>query len=293
LVLGLGGSGMGADVVIDLLGDALSVPMNVVKSYHIPAYVSKNTLVIVSSYSGNTEETLSMLTGALAKGAKIVGITSGGKIADLAIEHGFDVVKVPGGNPPRACLGYSFVQQLYILAKLNLISDSFVADLLTGIALLEERQSAIKALAQEIAVKGFDKIPIIYAPDGYASAALRWRQQINENSKMLCWHHVLPEMNHNELVGWRTKSEQWMPIFLDAADVYIRTKYRIEINKKIVGNYTSSCYHIVAEGNNHLERILYLISLGDWVSWYMAQHRAMDAVEVNIIDYLKGELAKV
>ncbi len=294
LVTGLGGSGMGADVVIDLLNDQLRIPMLVNKDYSLPAFANENTLLIASSYSGNTEETIMALEQGMKQGAQITCVTSGGKMEKIANENGFDLILLPKNQPsPRACLGYSFVQQLFILKHHGFINDVFVADLKAAAQLLVDEKEVIKAEAEALAKATYDKIPIIYAPDGYGSIAIRWRQQINENGKLLCWHHVIPEMNHNELVGWRTEDDRFAPIFFKADDTFDRTAIRVKINDEIVRKYTKSVYHVHAKGNTRLARMMYLTHIGDWVSYYMAQLRSMDAVEVQVIDFLKGELAKV
>ncbi len=293
LVTGLGGSGMGADIVIDLLKEELSVPMLVNKDYGMPAFVNEHTLLIASSFSGNTEETMMALEKAALRNAKISCITSGGKMADFAREKGYDLIILPKGPSPRACLGYSFIQQLFILHAHGLISDAFVNQITQAADDLAANETSIKASAEHYAKQWYDKMPIIYAPDGYGSVAIRWRQQFNENSKMLCWHHIVPEMNHNELVGWRTEDANLATIFLHATDVFDRTKTRMKINKEIIQQYTPNVFDLEAEGQSKVARMLHLILLGDWISWYMAQARQMDALEVKVIDYLKGELAKV
>jgi glucose/mannose-6-phosphate isomerase len=292
LVTGLGGSGMGANVVIDLLSDTLRVPMAVNKDYHLPNYVNKNTLLIASSYSGNTEETVMALQQGIERGAKIVCVTSGGKMAKMAKDNGLDLIMLPAGRPPRGCLGYSMVQQLFILHKLGFMGKNLLSDLEKAADMLDKETDALKSTAQKYAKQWHDKLPILYAPEGYGSVAIRWRQQINENGKMLCWHHVIPEMNHNELVGWRTESDQWLPIFFNAPDVFVRNQYRIEINKTILDKYSKNVFELKAKGRTHLQRLLYLMFLGDWVSWYLAEQREVDAMEVKVIDYLKGELEK-
>lgn len=293
LVTGLGGSGMGADVVIDLCGEQLPVPMLVNKTYTLPAFVNQHTLVIASSYSGNTEETTHALQIAVERGAKIVCITTGGVMQQIAQKHNLDLIQLPAGRPPRASLGYSFVQQFFILHHFGFMGNGFIAEVEEAVKLLATEQVNIKAEAAIWAKTLAHQLPIIYAPDGYGSVAIRWRQQINENGKQLCWHHVIPEMNHNELVGWRTKDNNQAPIFLRASDVYERINYRIDINKTIIGQYTNSIYELNAKGNTKTERLLYLIHFGDWMSWYLAQERHMDATEVKVIDFLKGELGKM
>lgn len=292
VVSGLGGSGIGATMVRDLIGEELSIPMIVNKNYDIPAFVDNNTLVVISSYSGNTEETLEALDHAVEKNAKIICISSGGKISDFAQKHGLDLITIKGTDSPRANLSLSLVQILYILNFNGFIADTFRDRLQDVITMLDFNDEQIRAKGKELAESLHDKLPIIYAPSGYEGTAIRWRQQINENGKMLAWHHVIPEMNHNELVGWRTKDDNLAVIFFDIDDVYDRIKTRIRINKEITEKYTKHVYEIDAMGSNKFEKTFYLTYLGDWLSFYLSEKRGVDAVEVDVIDFLKGELAK-
>lgn len=293
VVTGLGGSGIGGNLVSEIVGKELRVPFQVNKEYGLPNYVNENTLVICSSYSGNTEETLAAFADAIKANALIVCITSGGKLLELAKQYNLDHVVIPGGNPPRACLGYSSVQQLYVLHQLGLISRQFESELNDTISLLERESEHIRSLAKAIAGQLQNRIPVLYTVTEMESVAVRFRQQINENSKMLCWHHVVPEMNHNELVGWRNRIGNWAPIFLRSREDYERNQQRIEINKSIVAQYAEHVMEIYAKGESHTERAFYLIHLGDWVSVYLAELNNVDAVEVKVIDHLKNELAKI
>lgn len=291
-VTGLGGSGIGGNMVAEFVSDELKVPFLVNKDYFLPKYINENSLVIVSSYSGNTEETLLALEEAIERRAKIVCVSSGGKVIEVANEKGLDFVQVPGGNPPRASLGYSLVQQLYILSYLNLISNKFEKEILSSMKLLDEAQGSIKEEAEQIAGRLINKIPIIYVTTPMASIAVRFRQQINENAKMLCWHHVIPEMNHNELVGWRIKQDDWAVVFLRNDNDFARNQLRIEINKQVISKYSNEIIEIYSKGTSHIERALYFICLTDWVSFYLSKLRHVDALEVEVIDFLKSSLAK-
>lgn len=293
-VAGLGGSGIGANFVGEFVRAECPVPYLVGKGYHVPNYIDKNTLAIASSYSGNTEETLQSFEQLLAKGAKIVVIASGGKLIAKAEELGLDYIKVPDNWPsPRACLGYSLVQQLFVLHKLDLISDKLIANVEASAKQLAEGQEAIQERAKHIAQMLNGKMPVIYTTDRMEAVAVRFRQQLNENAKILCWHHVVPEMNHNELVGWRDEYNNLSVIYFRNKDDYQRNAVRIDINKEIISNYTSSIIEIYSKGESLVERALYFVHLGDWISVYLADLRGMDAVEIKVIDYLKGELSKV
>lgn len=292
VVTGLGGSGIGGNLVSEIISKELKVPFQVNKEYSLPSYVNENTLVICSSYSGNTEETLAAFADAIKANALIICITSGGKLLELAKQYNLDHVVIPGGNPPRSCLGYSSVQQLYVLNLLGLISKQFEQELQDTISLLEREAEHIRTLAKAIAGQLHNRIPVLYTVTQMESVAVRFRQQINENSKMLCWHHVVPEMNHNELVGWRNKIGNWAPVFLRSREDFERNQQRIEINKEVVSKYSENVIEIFAKGESHTERAFYLIHLGDWVSVYLAELNGVDAVEVKVIDHLKNELSK-
>lgn len=291
IVTGLGGSGIGGTILSQITDQHLTVPLLVNKDYFLPAFTDSNTLVIVSSYSGNTEETISAMHAALEKGARVCCITSGGKIATIAKEKGLDLIIIPGGMPPRACLGFSFVQLLFILEKYGISGPDFIDDLENCISLLENNLATIQAEAVKIAATLCDKTPVIYSSAQYEGVAIRLRQQINENGKMLCWHHVLPEMNHNELVGWTIPHPESVVLMLRSADDYERTVSRMHFTRDVVKEYCTEYIEIHSKGETRLQRAMYLIHLGDWISWYIAEKRGIDATEVNIIDRLKKSLS--
>jgi len=293
-VAGLGGSGIGANFAQEFIRDECKVPFTVGKGYHIPAYVDKNTLCIVSSYSGNTEETLHAFEAIKKSGAKIVCLSSGGKLIAQAVEHGYDHIKLPDDWPsPRACLGFSMTQQLFVLHKLGLVSDLSISQIKKGAELIKFNMDDLKVEGKKVADFLINKIPIIYTTDRMEAVALRLRQQINENSKMLCWHGVIPEMNHNEVLGWGIKNEDFAVLYFRNGDDFKRNQVRIDINKKIISNYTPNIMEVHSKGNSLVEKAIYFIHLGDWVSWYLSELRGVDAVEIDVINYLKSELAKV
>jgi glucose/mannose-6-phosphate isomerase len=293
VVSGMGGSGIGGAFVADMIVDECNCPYIVCNGYKLPAYVDKNTLVIVSSYSGNTEETLSTLEDAIKKESKIVCISSGGKIREIALKNDIDIIDLPSGCPsPRACIGYSFVSQLYILFKLKLISKSTVEGVKIATDLLNFEQEDLMSKAEKLAALLSKSMPVIYTSDRIESVALRWRQQFNENSKLLCWHNVLPEMNHNELEGWKNKKENISVIFLRYKDEHRKVQLRTDLTKKIVSKFAQNVIEIYAKGQTLPEKILYMTHLGDWVSWYLAQNNGVDASEIQVIDFLKSELEK-
>lgn len=292
LITGLGGSGIGGSIVSELVQNNCAVPIKVNKDYHIPAFVNEHTLVIVSSYSGNTEETLSAMNLALEKGAEVAVITSGGKALEIAQQKGLNHIVVPGGNPPRSMFAYSFVQQFVLLCHYGFVSYDFKAQITRTISFLRDNQEKMIEEALFLAENLQGQTPIIYAVDGYEGVAVRWRQQINENSKMLCWHAVVPEMNHNELVGWKGGRDDFSVIFLRNEDDFERNQKRIEINEDIIKEHTPYIYEVWAHGDSKIERALYSIHFGDWVSMHLSDINEVDVMAIEAIDHLKAELAK-
>ncbi|MGB1102861.1 MAG: bifunctional phosphoglucose/phosphomannose isomerase [Crocinitomicaceae bacterium] len=293
LVCGLGGSGIGGRIIGLLLKNDLPVPFLCVNDYEMPEWVNKNTLVIASSYSGNTEETLSAVQFCQERGAEIAVITSGGELKERADQNGWNKFIVPGGEQPRAMLAYSLVQQLYILERYGLIGGDILDDLEKVPAFIESHEAAIRDEAIRIAQGFHKKRPLIYAGNDFEGVAVRWRQQINENAKELCWHHVFPELTHNELVGWAGGSEHQAPLFLHSNLNHPRTNRRWEISKGVVAKYTDTILETKAIGETRLAQNFYLIHLGDWVSYFMSELKNIDPVEVDVIGYLKSEMAKM
>ena len=292
LIAGLGGSGIGGTIASEITILECKVPITVTKGYFVPNYVNENTLVIVSSYSGNTEETIQVMNHAFERNAHLIAVTSGGIIAERAQQKKFDSIILPGGMPPRACLGYSIVQVLNILFQLQLTKTNPLPQILSAANLLEKENANIHQEAKLISTFFKGKTPVLYSTTFHEGLAVRWRQQINENSKMLCWHHVVPEMNHNELVGWRNKNENLAVLYLLFNDEYHRNLKRIEMNKEVIQKYTSNIHTVTAKGSNEIEQTFYLNAIGDWVSYYLSLENGVEAAEINVINDLKNQLSK-
>lgn len=292
LISGLGGSGIGGSIVAQLVEKEATVPVSINKKYSLPHFVNENTLVIISSYSGNTEETISCLNEAIKKKAKIICITSGGKIEEIARANQLDFIIIPGGMPPRACLAYSLTQLFFILSHFKIITESFREKLKSSVDLIDKEEGRIVEEARNIAKKLLNKIPVIYSAATSEAICVRFRQQLNENAKVLCWHHVFPEMNHNELVGWKEKNDNLAVIIFRNESDYPRTKTRIEISKAIFKQCTSTVIELFSKGNSNIENAIYLIHFGDWISFFLAELKGVDAMEVDVIVHLKSELAK-
>jgi len=302
VLTGLGGSAIGGDLLRSYLTGELRVPFLVNRTYTLPHFVGPETLVIVSSYSGNTEETNAAHREAVKRRAKILCISSDGMTEKLAREKKSPLVKIPGGLPPRAALGYSFFPLLIALTKLKLIKDRS-RDIRETIALLEAKageysdpgsaQNEALHLAQQL--RGH--IGVLYsASERFDAVNTRWRGQLAENAKTLAFGNLLPEMNHNELVGWKTLGEQMrdiLVILLRDKDDHQRVQIRMHITKEIIAGYTAHVAEVWSEGRSLLARMFSLICLGDWVSFYLAILHGEDPTPIAVIEYLKNELGKV
>lgn len=294
LICGLGGSGIGGTIVSQLVSSSSTCPIVVNKNYAIPNFVDETTLVLCCSYSGNTEETIAMYEAAKSKGAEIVIISSGGKFIEAAKANNHNFIQIPGGFPPRAAFGLSFPQIIQVLAYYQIIPSNLRDEIYAAIELIDKEEDSIKLEAKTIAEKLINKTPIIYADASMDGVATRFRQQINENGKMLCWHHVIPEMNHNELVGWTEKNDNLVVILLRNSLDYSRNQKRMDYNKEtIFSKYTSNIIEIHSKGESLLANFIYHIHLEDWISYYIADIKKIDAVEVDVITGLKDFLSKI
>ncbi len=302
LLTGLGGSAIGGDLLRSYLSTELEIPFIVNRYYTLPKFVSSRTLVIVSSYSGNTEETISAYKEAIKKRAQILCISTGGEVAKIAQKRRHPWIQIPPGLSPRAALGFSFFPLLIALTRLGLIKSKekdikeTVQLLRTKISIYSDPADSTNAplnLAKELK----DKLPVIYSPaEFFDTVNIRWRGQIAENSKQLAWGHVLPEMNHNELVGWKVLKDlmkQMHVVFLKDSGTHKRVKTREEITKQIILQYAGAVTEIHSEGKSLLARLFSLIHLGDWVTLYLSILNNEDPEPVAVIDHLKNELSKV
>lgn len=300
MVSGLGGSAIGGDLLRSYLAPELAIPFLVNRHYTLPRFVGPTTLLIVSSYSGNTEETISAHREALKRRTPVLCITSGGKTASLARRHRSGLISIPGGSPPRAALAYSFFPLLIALSRMGFVHDKD-RDLRETLRVLEAQRErfafpdhpANTALAIARSLQG--RLGIVYSStDHFDAVNTRWRGQIAENGKALCFGHVLPEMNHNELVGWKTLRSQMSEmqvLFLRDRKDHPRVRVRMDITRRLIEQYTPHVTDVWSEGRSLLARMFSLVYLGDWVSFYLAILNREDPTPVAVIDYLKKELA--
>lgn len=293
VITGLGGSGIGGRIAAQVVADEAVCPIEVYSNYYLPAYVGKGSLVIACSYSGNTEETLAAMQQALHKGARVACITSGGTMLETAKAKGLDHIVIPGGNPPRTMLAYSLTQQFFLLKHYGIIQSDFETSIAKAAHHLKAGQEAIKEEGKRLADFLFGKRPVIYSEAATEAVSIRFRQQVNENSKELCWHHAIPEMNHNELVGWAGGDKSLAVVIFRHKDDHERSQIRMEINKEVFAKYTTHIHEVWSKGDDRLGRQIHLVHLGDWASWYLAEKKGVDATEIGVINMLKGKLAEV
>ncbi len=297
VITGMGGSGIGANLVESLTFGRIPIPITVCKGYNIPQFVSPHTLFIACSYSGNTEETLSAIQKAMLKRSHLICITSGGKMLELAKEYNFLYIKLPDGYPsPRAMIGFLVVSLLYALYHTNLIGAAFIKETENAIEYLDRGEKSIQSEAEIIAKKLKGKLPFIYCDGRLQAMATRFQQQLNENAKQLAHVNTFPEMNHNEIVGWQYPEnivQQVQVIYLYSDHDHDRVEKRMEICRDIFEKKSNPIIDIVAQGASLLEQYYYLIHLTDWISYYLAKENNVDPDPVTSIDFLKGELAKL
>ena len=302
VVLGMGGSAIGGDLLSDYLADELSIPIVVIRGYDIPKFVDENSLVFAVSYSGNTEETLSALKRCLEAKARIIALTSGGKLAVLARENNFPVIKVPAGIQPRAAISYLFFPILKALERLGLTKErneeiEETYNILQELSKEYGAKSPLKNnLAKKVALGLYQHLPLVYGSEGLLEAvAMRWKTQINENSKWPCFWNVFPELDHNEIVGYEIENNinrQVKIIYLQDKEGLLRVEQRREITRKIIEDKVAEFIICPTRGKGKMSRMFSLIFLGDLASYYLAILNQVDPSPVVCIEDLKKELAK-
>lgn len=307
VVLGLGGSAIGGDLVRSYCSATAGADMlniSVSRGYTVPGTVNSTTTVIASSYSGDTEETLSAYDIARKKTKNIMVISTGGKISGYAKKHKFPLITIPAGFQPRCALGYSFFPLLASVLRHPSVKSNAVKA--TKSAMMEtievlERQSTIyanpnsKNPALALAKKLHGTAPVIYSANERLDAVnLRWRGQIQENAKNVAFGHVLPEMNHNEINGWgfpKGMTKDFSVILLRDKDDHARVSIRFDALRDIIKKNVKAVHEIHSEGESLLARMFSVVYLGDWVSYYMAMLNNVDPSPVPVITQLKGILA--
>lgn len=296
---GMGGSGIAGDVLVAVSAGRAPVPVTVVKGYDIPAYVGPDTLVICASYSGNTEETLSCFEQARARKARIVTLTTGGKLADRAAELGLPRIAPLEGIQPRAALASLTVPTLVVMERLGLL-PGIGEDIAETEDVLAARTKELGREAPGNEAKGLasrieGKLPLVWGQDGFLSvAAIRWRCQLNENAKIPAFSSVLPELDHNELVGYDPgvgALDQIALIVLRAPGEHPRVAKRVDTTLDLMRDRVGRVDQVHAVGESALARLMSIAILGDFTSAYLAFLRGVDPTPVVVIEGLKRTLA--
>ncbi len=303
IYLGLGASGLAGDLLHDVLFDCLKVPMNVIGGYFLPGYCTENTLVIASSYSGQTEEIVAATKKAIESPAQVLVVTSGGQMLELAQKHQLSLIQLPENFRSRHVLGLLFFPLYHFLGQHDLISN-YQPDLGYLVKFVKEFSARNDypafnghILSRSLAYTIENKIPVIYSTAPYLrSVSKSWKDEIEQKAKALAIAGVIPEMNHNEIVGWEWNSEvvkNFVTIFLENKDVDPRILRRIEISKEIIKKRGVEVVEVYADGKTRLEKVFSLVLLGDWMSYYLALLYKKDPTEIENVDYIRQKMAEM
>lgn len=302
LFCGMGGSAIAGELLRSYLGGDLKFPVVVNRGYGLPAYAAAGDLVFASSYSGNTEETLSAAEQALQRGCRVICLTSGGKLEEMALRHGLPLLGLPPGLPPRAALPVALSASLSALSRLSLISDrsreirGAVPFAAQRIAAMSPGRPLARNEAKNLAQCLHGRLPVVYASQNYLDAvARRWCNQICENANQLAFASPLPEANHNEIVGWENPpyvADKCVAVFLRDSQDHPRIARRIEITRRLLESREVPALEFSSQGDSLLQRFLSLILLIDAASLYLAALNDVDPFAVDAIDLLKKRLAE-
>jgi len=292
-IAGMGGSSIGGELLVTLANKFSKLPFQVIRDNKVPKFIDSKTLLIVVSYSGNTEETLSFFEQAKGNN-NMLCISSNGVLEDLAKKENIPLVIIPKGYPPRGAIAYLFFPALEILRKSKILSikKEFIKE---TINILEENKDTAKAWAEEVSGNIKEKLPFIYSIYDFCAVARRWSTQINENSKSLAHWAVFSELDHNEIVGWENPKE-----ILKRTFIFIlrnrngdeRINKRIEITSELIKEFSGEIMSVYSDGDSLLARLFSLIQKGDYLSYFLAKAYKVDPLPVKRIQELKRRLAE-
>jgi len=302
IVLGMGGSAIGGALLRSLVTLENRLPVSVHRTYGLPPFLDEKTLLIASSYSGNTEETLSSFVESLPTAAKKLVLTGGGQLRALAAKEGIPVFAIDYQAPPRAAFAHSFIPLLGIFQKLGLVEDKS-ADFEETIRVLNKLSVQLNESvpvasnpAKQLATRLSGKVAVIYGAGILSEVAQRWKTQVNENSKAWAFYELFPELNHNAIVGYQFPSEvkdKILVVLLHSSRLHPRISHRYRFTAEILSKAGIGHDLIEATGDGPLAQMLSLILLGDYVSFYLAMFSDVDPTPVASIDYLKKRLAEL
>ncbi len=302
IVAGMGGSAIGGELLKDWARDKLTVPVEVCREYSLPAYANKNTLVFVVSYSGETEESLSVFLDAVKQKCMIVCISSGGTLQEFAGKLGVPYLRVPSGMAPRATLPYLFIPLCVLMEKIGLTSTANfeISETIDVLKQVSDSNSPKNFLSnnfsKKLALSICDTVPVVYGFGIYRAVAQRLKQQFNENSKVPAKWEFFPELNHNEIVGWERAGKLarcFSVIFIRDNDEPETMRQRIETTKELISKESVKIFEIQSQGSGKLAKMLSTIVIGDFVSVYLAVLRGVDPTPVKTIALLKERMKQV
>ena len=297
VVAGMGGSAIGGALARAVLGDRASRPIVLARGYALPSWTTPDTTVLCASYSGNTEETLAAYDAAQALGAHTIVVTTGGKLAEQARADGVPVVPLPGGFQPRAAVAYLLVTALEVASACG-AGEGLHSEIDVAAAHAEHLvaqwgpEGTESSLAKSLARGLHGTIPQIAGAGLTAAVAYRWKTQINENAKLPAFYAELPELDHNEIVGWEGAAGlgPFSAVFLDDSDLHPRIRQRIELTRGLIASRGGATFRVDTVGETRMERLISSVLLGDLVSLYLAVLRRVDPYPIEVIDQLKAAL---
>ena len=301
ITAGMGGSAIGGELLKDWARDLTTVPIEVCREYTLPAYADENTLVIAVSYSGETEETLSVFLDAIRRKCPTVCISSGGTLQHFAKRLNVPHLQVPAGMAPRATLPYLFVPILALLHKIGLVAtvDPEITETIEILRKVSEANQPTKPsesnFAKALASNVCETIPVTYGFGFFRAVAQRFKTQFNENSKIPAKWEFFPELDHNEIVGWEHVNdiaEHFSVILIRDEDEPESIRQRIEATKEIIGKQSVKTFEVHSLGKSTLAKMTSVICIGDFASVYLAILRGIDPTPVNTISVLKERLKR-
>jgi len=296
VVAGLGGSAISGDLLQNFLGEELKLPYLVNRNYNLPPFANENTLLIACSYSGNTEETIEVIKKGIKKKCKIIIITTGGDAEKIAKGNSIPVVSLKKGFQPRYALGVSFFSLLKVFQEVGLIYNQgeVVKKVISLWKIKGEEYCKEGNYAYKTAIDILGFIPIIYsAADTTSAVGYRFKCQLNENSKLHAFHNIIPELNHNEIIGWESFQEkqfQAKVINIIDRDYHQQVRKRFEIMTGLIKKSKAQIIKIESNESDFKVRLMDMIYLCDWVSYYVGVLRGQDPSEIENINILKSRL---
>ncbi|MCP3685646.1 MAG: bifunctional phosphoglucose/phosphomannose isomerase [bacterium] len=289
LIAGIGGSAISASILKTYLEQKIRIPVILSNDYDIPESVNSKTLVIAISYSGDTEETVAAVNAALRKSAKVLGVTSGGKLRQLCSENDKECIVLPKGIQSRFALGYLFFPILNVLHNSKIIKNP-----------KPEVEQAVEALkvqglkdkAEALASRLVDKVPVIYSSNKLAAAAAKWKIGFNEYAKIHAFYNVFPELNHNEISGYMIPKAKFHVIILKDEGDSVKIQERMKMTKQLIADRGIDVTEIIVKGYSPLAKIFSAIHTGDMVSYFLGLKYEIDPSKIDIQEEFKKKITK-